>query len=134
MKKLIFIALLLFSTNVYAADSSKIEVRGSVDDGSTTVLDSGVITKYFGSGTRQQQSVSLTASAFTTISVPTGTKGVLIDVLTADGIKLKGVTADTGISLDSTFPVLIPLSTDGTATLGIQNMETAVQQIKLFWF
>lgn len=134
MKKIILVILGLVLTFSAHADNSKIEVRGSVDDGTTTISDTGLITKYFGTGAQQQQTISLTASTFTNISVPSGAKAVLINVLSADGIKLKGITGDEGISLDSACPVLMPLSTDGTVTLGIQNMETSAQTIKVYFY
>ena len=117
-----------------SADNSKVEVRGSVDDGTTTLETTGLITKYFTSGARQQQQISLTASAFTAITVPSGARAVIIDMLSADGIKLKGLTGDQGISLDSVVPIVLPLSGDGTVTIGIQNLETTAQTIRVFWF
>ena len=126
---------MLFAANTaYATDYSKIEVRGSVNDETSTVQDTGAITKYFASYNRQSSLVTLTASGFTNISIPTNSKAVLIDVISADGIKLKGVTGDTGISLDATCPVLLPLSTDGTTTIGIQNMEASAQTIRVMFF
>ena len=118
----------------HAADTSKVEVRGSVDDGTSEVQDTGLIVKLFATGARQQQFVSLAADSFTNVTVPTDAKAVLIDVMTSDGIKLKGVSADTGISLDSTCPVLLPLSRDGTVTIGFLNMEDEKHPIRLYWF
>lgn len=133
-----FIALVLVLIGLAVpcyAENSKIEVRGSIDDGSGTIQDSGLITKYFPSGVIQQQTVSLDSSTFTTITVPINAKALLIDMMSADGITLKGVTADVGISLDSTCPVLLPLSSDSsTMTLGIRNDERAGNKIRLYWF
>lgn len=134
MKKILILAFLLISSVTYAAESSKVEVRATIDDGTSVLQDTGAITKYFTSGARQQQSVSLTASAYTTLSVPSGAKGIFVDVGSVDGIKLKGLTGDQGISLDSTIPVMLPLSTDGTVTIGFQNMEASAQTIKVYWF
>lgn len=134
MKKFIsFIIASLLTVSAYA-DNSKVEIKATADDGQDVLQSTGLITKYFTSGTIQQQYVTLTASAFTNISIPSGAKAMLIDVISADGIKLKGVTGDTGISLDSTVPVLLPITQDGTATIGIQNLETASQRIKVYFF
>lgn len=116
------------------ADNSKLEVRGSVNDGTTTLQDSGLITKYFTTGVRQQQTLSLTASAFTTVTIPTGAKALLVDVGSVTGIKLKGVTGDAGISLDSTVPMLLPISQDGSATIGFQNMNSSAKSVTAYWF
>lgn len=137
MRKIPFVFIgLLFSLVVYA-DNSKIEVRGSVNDGTTTKQDSGLITKYFTTGVRQQQSVTCTASSFTGITVPTGdgtkVKGIMIDMGTARGLQLKGVTADIGISLDSTFPTLIPFSGDNN-TIGITNNTAVSQSVTVYFF
>ena len=132
MKKLIAILAIFLASTAYA-ENSKIEVRGSVDDGTNTYMSSGLITKYFASGARQQQAVTLTASAFTTISIPVGSRAILIDMLSADGLKLKGLTGDQGISIDATCPVLLPISSDGTTTVGIQNLETSSQRINVFF-
>lgn len=133
MKRYLWLVMMLVAVPCFA-DNSKIEVRGTADDGEDVTSSSGLITKYFPSGNVQQNTVSLTASAFTAISVPSGAKAVLIDVMSTDGIKLKGLTGDQGISLDDSTPVLLGLSTDGTVTMGFQNMEPSNQQIKLFWF
>ena len=135
MKRLIvFLIFGLSLINIAYAENSKIEIRGSIDDSESTLQDSGLITKYFTTGARQSQSVSLGASGFTAITVPSGSKAILVDVLTADGIKIKGVTGDQGISLDQTCPALLPLSTDGTVSIGFQNMETAAQNIRVYFF
>lgn len=133
-KVLVLLLSLLISSQAYAVEKSKVQIQASIDDETSTLSNTGLITKYFNTGARQQQSVSLTASAFTGITIPTGAKAILIDVISADGIKLKGVTGDTGISLDSTVPVLLPISGDGSATIGIQNMETSAQTIRVFFF
>lgn len=135
MKK--FIAFLfiasLFCANSYA-DNSKIEIRGSADDGSSTNMSTGIITKYFTSGNVQQQTLSLTASSFNNLTIPLGAKAVLIDVLSADRIILKGVTGDKGISLDRTVPILLPISNDVTTTLGLTNNSSSAQTVKVYFF
>jgi len=135
MKKISMVmASVLLSTYAYA-DNSKIELRGVVDDGNETVMSSGLITKYFTSGVRQQQTVSCTAGAFTSITVPSGAKAILIDVGTSTDLALKGVTGDTGISLDSTCPVLLPISDDpATTTLGLLNRSGSAKTAKVYFF
>lgn len=114
------------------ADTSKIEVRGSITDTSSVfVEDSGLITNTFTSGVRQQQTVTLTASTFSSITVPTGAKAVLITGFTG-AARLKGVTGDTGIVMEANCPVLVPLGT--TPSLGILEASAADQTLQVYWF
>ena len=134
MKRLLVLVMLLVSTQAFA-ENSKIEVRGTVDDGENIISASGLITKYFASGVVQQQYISLDGNTFTAITVPTGAKALLIDMMSTDGVALKGVTGDIGISLDGFTPVLIPLSNDSTTmTIGILSRESNGNRIKLYWF
>ena len=87
---------LLYASLALATDTSKVEVRASITDGSSTVEDSGLITKTFTTGVRQQQPVSLAASSFTALSKPSGAKGILIDWGTVSNVKLKGLSASIG--------------------------------------
>src|SRR3990167_4835693 len=105
MKKLIVLVMLLVSSQVYA-ENSKIEVRGTVDDGENVISSSGLLTKYFPSGVVQQQYISLDGGVFTAITVPAGAKAVLIDMLSTAGVALQGVTGGVGLSLDKHAPVL----------------------------
>lgn len=114
------------------AENSKVEVRGTVDDGDEVVSSSGLITKYFSTGVVQVQTLSIDGNTHTTITVPSGAKAVLIDVISSDGLQLKGVSTDRGISLDDTTPVLLPLSTD--STIVINSLEANGNRIRLFWF
>lgn len=134
MRKLLAL-LILVSTPAFAGDYSKIEIRGSVNDESTTNQDTGLITKFFSNGARQINKVSLDGSTFTNITVPSGAKAVIIDVGTYRHLKLKGVTGDTGISLDSNCPVVMPISSDrSTTTLGILNNASTSAEVKIYWF
>jgi hypothetical protein len=135
MKKLILAVMLgLFTTSSYA-ENSKIEVRGTIDDDSTNLIDSGNIVKYFSSGAIQRNVVSIDGLGFTNISIPRGAKAILIDIGSYTGLKLKGVTADTGISLDSTCPILLPLSDDPvTTTLGLRNDLASSASAKVYFF
>lgn len=134
MKRIfIFLALLIFTVPAYAQDYGKIEVRGSSNNGNQTTLDSGLFTKYFTSDVVQTQAITATASAFTAITVPSGSKALLIDVGTSKGLKLKGVTGDNGISLDSNCPILLPVSDDG-ATVGLQNLYSSNASVRAYFF
>ncbi len=135
MKKIISIlclSLVVINSHCYAAVMSKTETRVSVNDGTTNVEDSGLITKYFGNGATQLQVINL-ASGFNNISIPTGAKGVFIDISADTNMILKGVTADKGISLDSSCPVMFPISADGSTTFGINNLSSSTQPIKVFF-
>lgn len=113
------------------ADSSKVEIRGSIDDGTSDVLDSGLITSYFSSGVRQQQPKTLTASTFNALTVPTGSKALLIVGISGTAT-LKGVTGDTGIALGTNCPTLIALGT--TPSIGITEGSGSNQTVTLYWF
>ena len=132
--KFLTVALLIMDCNIAHATSGKIEVRGSTDDGTTTLTDSGLITKYFTNDVVQVQVVTATASSFTNLTVPTNAKAVMIDVGSVRALKLKGVTGDVGISLDSTCPVVLPISRDSTVTLGIQNLTATSETVKVYFF
>lgn len=73
-------------------------------------------------GTRQQ--VTLTASAFTALSPPSGSKAVVLILGTATSLTLKGLTSDTGVKLTPAsaalgIDVIIPLGT--SPSIGIAN-------------
>lgn len=131
MKK-ILIALLLLASPAYA-DNSKIEVRGSIDDGTSTLQDTGLITKYFTSGARQSNAVTLTANAFTNIAVPQTADAVLIDVGSTRSLTLRAISSATGITLDSSCPVLLPLSSDNV-TFGLFNANSENKTIRVYFF
>ena len=136
MKKFLVLVMILVSIPCYA-ENSKIEVRGSIDDGEDVISSTGLLTSYFSSGNVQQQTISLDSNTtFTNIVIPLGAKAILIDVMSSDGIKLKGASADVGISLDRTTPVLLPISRDGsvTTTIGIQNLENNSNKIRVFFY
>ena len=137
MKKLLlFLLSILISTPVFATDTSKVEIRASINDGTNEVEDTGLIVKTFTAGVRQMQTISLSAGA-NTISVPNNTKGVLFDVGSVRSLHLKGTTGDRGISLDSAFPVLLSLSYDSagvsTNTMIISSDNTSAVTIMAFW-
>lgn len=83
------------------------------------------------------EQVSLTGSAFTALTVPTGAKGILIDLKNAVSLTLKGVTGDgTGIALEPStnatgLPLLMPLGT--SPSIGILNGSASAQLIDVYW-
>ena len=135
MRKLALVLVMIGLAVPCFADNSKIELRGTIDDGDEVVSSSGLITKYFASGAVQQQTISLDSNSYTAFTVPSGAKAILIDVISSDGIVLKGVTGDVGISLDDTTPILIGISADSSnLTLGLQNRENNSNRVKVYWF
>lgn len=83
------------------------------------------------------ETVSLTGSAFTALTPPTGTKGVVIILGTATSLTLKGATGDTtGIKIaPASNPVNIPFCTPlgASPSLGILNGESSAQSVKVVW-
>lgn len=78
----------------------------------------------------QVTAVTLTGSAFTALSVPTGASLLLLEIpVSATSLILKGITGDTGINLvpSSNFlglPAVIPLG--ASPSVGIQNNGATV--------
>jgi hypothetical protein len=87
--------------------------------------------------TGKVESVSLTGSAFTALSPPTGAKAVALVLPTsAESLTLKGVTGDTGIVLSpaSGFvgcDALIPLGS--SPSIGITNGDSTTVVIQAIW-
>lgn len=133
MRKLWFIVLgLIIASSSWATEYSKVELRAQVTDETNNLQDTGLFSNYFTTGVRQSQVISATASTFTALTIPTGAKAILIDPTNLSSVKLKGVTGDTGISLDSQVPVLIPISDDNT-TIGFQNMDSSAKSIRVYY-
>lgn len=133
MKKLIVAGLMMAALAVpcYASDNSQIELKGTADDGTDQLMSTGLLVKRFPSGTIQQQYISLDGNTTTILTVPTGAKAVLIDMISTDGVQLKGASGDVGISLDSTTPVLLPISSD--STIVIDSLEANGNRIRVYW-
>lgn len=93
----------------------------------------------FGSaaGLPKQEVVSLTGSAFTALSPPTGSKALIIRPGLATSLTLKGITGDSA-SL-TIAPAANPLGGDmlfylGAApVLGILNGSVSAQSVTLLW-
>lgn len=87
-----------------------------------------------GNGKREQ--VTITASAFTALSPPSGAKAVLLILGTATGLTLKGVTGDTGITLTPTssplgIDAILPLG--ASPSIGITSANTSNQTVDVIW-
>lgn len=135
MRKLSLIVMgLILCSTAYAEDRSKIEVRASANDEQTTLMDTGLIVKTFQSSIRQQNTLSCDANTNTSLTIPRGSKAVLIDVGTNRSLHLIGGAGDKGISLDSTCPILLPLSSDGSTTIRISNDLSTSATIKAYFF
>ena len=89
----------------------------------------------------KRENVTLTLSAFTALSPPTGSSMLVIDFSrppnsTIISLTLKGVTGDTGITLRPAtnlkpIPLILPLG--ATPSIGIANGHSANQTIELLW-
>lgn len=128
---------LLMASSAWATEYSKVEVRASVNDEETTIQDTGLITKFFASGARQTQKVNLPAATFTALTWPASADAVVITFTSTNspvGLKLKGVTGDTGISIDSTVPLVLGLSSDAAnINLGILNEKASADSCRVYW-
>lgn len=105
-------------------------------DGSGLSLNRKIRTRFtVGVGANgQRQTISLTGSAFTSLTVPSGSKLVMLFLDGAISLVLKGITGDSGITLaPSTNPIgvdaLIPLG--ASPTIGILNNSTSTQVIEI---
>ncbi len=107
-----------------------------VRDGPALVLSSHQGVHSWVPGALKRESVSLTASAFTALSPPTGATAVLIELPTsAVSLTLKGATGDTGIALTPAsaalgLPVLLPLS---SSAVGILNGGSSAVVVTVAW-
>ncbi len=84
----------------------------------------------------KREKISLTGSAFTALTVPTGAKSVEIRVGSAISLTLKGVTGDTGITIAPasnpiSAPVFLPLG--ASPSVGILNGSASAQTIETIW-
>lgn len=86
-------------------------------------------------GDGEADCISLSATAFTALSPPSGARALLILPGSAVSLTLRGVSGDTGISLSPSsnpigLPVLLPLS---SASVGIYNGSSVAQLVSLIW-
>ena len=112
-----------------------------VFDGTGILLNKPVVRTRFGVGAGRigkQETISLTGGAFTALTVPTGSK-LLVLLLgaapTAVSLVLKGVTGDTGIAI---APASNPTGADlqiplgATPSIGILNNSSTVT-VEAIW-
>ena len=89
----------------------------------------------------KRENVSLTLSAFTALSPPSGASMLVIDFSrppnsTIINLTLKGVTGDTGITLrpaTNLKPMSLILPLGATPSIGILNNHSSTQVIELLW-
>lgn len=85
----------------------------------------------------QTDKVSLTGSASTTLTVPSGAKLALVELGSAVSLTWKGISADTGTTI---APASAPLGCDMLIPLGatpaivITNGSSDAQTISVTWF
>lgn len=83
----------------------------------------------------KREIITLTASVFNALTVPTGAKGVWIDPKTATTLTVKGVTGDTGIvsvpTTANSLPIFLPLGT--SPSIGILNNVASEQVVEVTW-
>jgi len=122
------------------ASSVKLKIELEVSDiESKTVLGQELDRKWSlpsGLPNGQRQPISLTASAFTSITVPSGVNAVMLVLGAAFNLVLKGITGDTGINLVPTtnplgIDVFLPLG--ASPSLGILNNHTSAQTIEVIF-
>ncbi len=90
-----------------------------------------------GAGTTgKRETVVLTASIFTALTVPTGAKALIIILGSATSLTLKGISGDTGVALT---PSSNPLGMDAmfplgaSPSIGILNGLASNQNVELIW-
>ena len=84
----------------------------------------------------KRERVSLTGSAFTALSPPSGAKAVLIDPDTSVSLTIKGITGDTGTVITPSsaplgIPVILPLGS--APSIGIANGSATAQVVTVWW-
>lgn len=90
-----------------------------------------------GAGTGgKRETVTLTASSFNALTVPSGAKVLIIILGSATSLTLKGITGDTGITLapasnPTGIDAIIPLG--ATPSIGILNGLASNQNVELCW-
>lgn len=121
------------------ADRAEAKIRVWVAEGANgeRYTDTREIGYSYAAGARQQQTVTIAASTFTALTVPSGATGVCIVLPTTGSatISLKGITGDsTSILVDGTngVPIILPLR--GTPVLGFAKSDAGTIDIRIWWF
>lgn len=116
-----------------------IEVRVKVHDGQVDRTDVSKTVRFaIGAGTSgKHEQVSLSGSAFTALTVPTGAKAVIIVPASGAGaLTIKGITGDTGSTVRPSsnpitdLPLILPLGT--TPSIGILNSGSSTT-VECYW-
>lgn len=132
------VSAVLVCSTAYATEYSKVEVRGTINDEETNLQDTGLDVSYFTSRARQSEKVTLPSATFTAFTWPASADAAIVIFNRANnpsGLKLKGVTGDTGISIDSAVPLVIGLSADGAnVNFGILNEKPSSDSCRIFYF
>lgn len=119
------------------ASTATIGVAASINDATKDVIVESVRASFTPlSINGKRETVSLTGSAFTALTVPSGAKAVLILCQDKVSLTLKGVTGDTGIAITPasspvSVPVLVPLG--ATPSIGILNGGSTTT-VEVVWF
>ena len=84
----------------------------------------------------KREVVSLTGSAFTALSPPSGAKAAIIDVGTSVSLTLKGLTGDSGTTVAPAsspigLPLVVPLG--ATPSIGFANGSSTEQTVTVWW-
>lgn len=120
------------------AQLAEIYLRATVTDSTGVILNRELPPVRFSpaSGLPKQEVVSLTGSASTVLSPPTGAKAVLIELGTATSITLKGLSGDTGTTVS---PTSNPIGGDlflwlgATPSITLTNGGSTVS-VAVIWF
>lgn len=112
-------------------------LRLSVRDGADYAVDEDLFEGgRFATSVLKQETISINASTFQALTVPTGAKALIIELGSAVSITLKGVTGDTGVKLTPAsdplgLPAIIPLG--ASPSIGILNGDASAVSIPLIW-
>lgn len=115
---------------------AEVKIALTVREGDDVVVDLDFEGTRFSSSVLKQETISINASTFQALTIPTGAKLLVIDVGTAISLTAKGVTGDTGVKIAPTsnplgIPAILPLGT--SPQIGILNGDTNAVSINLIW-
>ena len=114
-----------------------LEIKLATTDGDgSQVLETERIVFPCGTNLPKREIVSLTGSAFTALTAPSGAKGIFIVNAPANiSLTLKSVTGDTGIAMtpasnSAGLPIFLPVS---SPSIGILNGNATARTITIIW-
>ena len=119
------------------ANRARLKIEITVEDENGLAVNYAPQVISWTPGVVKRESVSLTGSAFTALSPPSGAKALLIDLGAAVSLTLKGVTGDTGIALEPAsaslaLPLFFPLGS--SPSIGIANGSASTQTVICYWW